>query len=389
MRILLATDTYLPEINGVTTVLAAMRSGLLRRGHEILLVAPRYGGENGSEPGIIRLPSIPCPGYSQVHLSWPWGGRLKTIVERFQPGLVQAVTEGPIGSFALGYARRRRLPLVTSFHTDFPRYAGKYLGQWAVGPTRRWLRRFHSQAAFTMTPSARARQDLVHLGVPMPIVWGAGVDTSWFHPERRSPVRRETRGGDARLHVLHIGRLAVEKNVDTLVAAFQETHRTLGNRAVFCVAGDGPRAGAVRTALPFARHYGFLDRNEVADLYADADLFVFPSTTETCGLVVLEALASRVPVIGARAGGVPESILHGVTGFLAAPGDSQEFARAIIEFASSESLRYPMAEAARAFAVGKDWSGQLDILEGLYASIAQTDTATPPPISWPTTTSVG
>jgi glycosyltransferase involved in cell wall biosynthesis len=215
------------------------------------------------------------------------------------------------------------------------------------------------------------------------------VDTTWFHPGRRSAARRHERGGDRRVHILHVGRLAVEKDVDTLVASFQQARAVLGERAVFCVAGDGPKANMVRAALPFARHYGFLNRVEVADLYADADLFVFPSPTETCGLVVLEAMASRVPVIGAEAGGVPESILSGLTGLLVPPRRPEAFAGAIVHLAQHHSIRYPMSEAARAFAVARDWSREIDVLESLFHSIAQTPTAVPAPMTWPTSASVG
>ena len=388
MRICLATDTYLPEINGVTTVLAVMRRELNRRGHDVLVLAPRYGDED-AEPDLIRLGSIPCPGYRQVHLSWPWGRGISRQLDRFQPDIVQAVTEGPLGWFGRSYALRRQLPLATSFHTDFPRYAREYLGKWAVRPTQAWLRRFHARAALTMTPSASTRRELAALGIPAPVVWGRGVDTGWFHPERRSSARREERGGDYRVHILHVGRLAVEKDVATLVASFRQAREALGEKAVFCVAGDGPRATQVREALPFARHYGFVDRGAVADLFADADLFVFPSPTETCGLVVLEALASRVPVIGAEAGGVPENIRSGLTGILVPPRDAAGFAGAIVNLANHPSIRYPMSEAARAFAVARDWSREMDQLEILFQSIAHTASAEPAPITWPTSASVG
>lgn len=389
MRICLATDTFIPEVNGVTTVLATMRRELTRRAHEVLVLAPRYGGQPEPEPDVIRLGSMPCPGYRQVHLSWPWGRGLARRLDGFQPDVVQAVTEGPLGWFGRSYALRRQLPLATSFHTDFPRYARAYLGEWAVRPTQWWLQRFHSRAALTMTPSASTRQELFSLGVPAPVVWGRGVDTSWFHPGRRSSIRRQERGGDDRVHILHVGRLAVEKDVDTLVAALQQARAVLGDQAVFCVAGDGPRVHLVREGLPFARHLGFLNRADVADLYADADLFVFPSSTETCGLVVLEALASGVPVIGAEAGGVPENILSGLTGLLVPPRRPDAFAEAIVSLATHQSVRYPMSEAARAFAIARDWSREIDSLESLFHSIAHTPMAAPAPIAWPTSASVG
>jgi glycosyltransferase involved in cell wall biosynthesis len=188
--------------------------------------------------------------------------------------------------------------------------------------------------------------------------------------------------------VLHVGRLAVEKGVETLVAAFTEARSRLGDRAVFCVAGDGPRAGWVRSALPWARHLGFLDRQLLADLYADADLFVFPSATETCGLVALEALASGVPVIGANAGGVRESLRQGLTGMLVTAGDAPAFAGAIELLVVEGEHRRAMHEAARAFAVGRDWARELEQLESIYQNLCSTSRAVVAPSIWPTTTSV-
>src|SRR5262249_13905569 len=157
----------------------------------------------------------------------------------------------------------------------------------------------------TQTPSQTTRDELASLGFRHPVVWGRGVDTQHFRPERRSQERRAALGAaEGRPVVLHVSRLAVEKDVGTLVAAFQQAQAQVGDGAKFVVAGDGPEAGMVRTALPFATHYGFIDRERLADLYADSDLFVFTSPTETCGLVVLEAMASGTPVITSDQGGV-------------------------------------------------------------------------------------
>lgn len=388
MKICLTTDTFLPEINGVTTVLATMRDGLRRRGHAVIVLAPHYGLLTSDEDRIRRLGAVPCPGYPQVRLSWPWGRGLHRVLDRFEPDLIHAVTEGPLGLFGRSYAVRRGLPLVSSFHTDFPRYAARYFGAVAVGPTRAYIRWFHQAASMTQTPSEATRDELLRFGVPRATVWGRGVDTAWFRPERRSDDRRALAAADGRVQVLHVGRLAVEKDVDTLIAAFLAAHATVGGAATFTVAGDGPRAQAVRTALPFARHLGFIGRDALADLYADSDLFVFPSPTETCGLVALEALASGVPVIGARAGGIPSNVRDGITGRLIVAGDAAGFADAIVDLVQDGEQRNAMGQAARAFAVGRDWGIELDRLEAAYARLTCATTPAAAPSIWPTTTSV-
>jgi len=388
MKICLATDTFLPEVNGVTTVLAMMRDGLRRRGHAVLVLAPDYGHPSEDEDRVHRLGAVPCPGYSQVRLSWPWGRGLHRVLDRFTPDLIHAVTEGPLGLFGRSCAQRRGLPLVSSFHTDFPRYAARYLGALAVGPTRAYIRWFHQAACMTQTPSEATRDELVRLGLPHAVVWGRGVDTARFRPGRRSSVRRGLAHAIEPVRVLHVGRLAVEKDVDTLIAAFRLAHERVGTAATFTVAGDGPKAQAVRDALPFARHLGFLERDVLADLYADSDIFVFPSPTETCGLVALEALASGVPVIGARAGGIPGNVRDGITGHLITAGDAPRFADAIVGLIQDDQQRNAMGQAARAFAVGRDWAVELNQLEAAYARLTCATMPATVPSIWPTTTSV-
>lgn len=154
MRVTLVTDTFRPEVNGVSTVLAAMHAGLLARGHAVQVVAPQYGrpaSDGGAQ--VHRVPSIPCPSYAAVRLSWPFGRGVSRFISRFAPDVVHVATEGPLGAFARGYALRSGVPLVTSFHTNFPSYAARYFGPWAVAPTRRYLRWFHGPARATQTPS--------------------------------------------------------------------------------------------------------------------------------------------------------------------------------------------------------------------------------------------
>lgn len=370
MRLALVTDTYLPEVNGVTTVLDVMRRGLLARGHTVLVCAPSYPEGQLPDPGVLRRPSIPCPGYPNVRLSSPFGSDVTPVLESFAPDVVHVVTEGPLGAIGRRFARRRRLPLVTSFHTDFPRYASKYLGAWAAAPTRMFLRRFHSLAALTQTPSEETQRELRELGVPNPVVWGRGVDSALFTPGRRSDTRRMAMGATSDMPlVLHVSRLAVEKDVDTLVGAFQRAHTQMRESVRFAVAGDGPRGAWVREQLPFAEHFGFLARGRLAELYADADLFVFPSPTETCGLVALEAMAAGLPVIAADQGGVLENLRDGLNGRTVAAGNAEQFAAAIVTLAGDAEQRGAMAQAARAFAVARDWEHELDALEPMYREV--------------------
>ncbi|HVX89663.1 MAG TPA: glycosyltransferase family 1 protein [Gemmatimonadales bacterium] len=367
MRISLITDTYLPEVNGVTTVLATMRQGLRARGHEVQVIAPAYDRPGPDDEGVIRRWSLRFPPYPQMRLSLPVGGDVRRALTGFRPDIVHVATEGPLGTLGRRAALASGIPLVTSFHTDFPRYAERYLGQWAVGPVQGYLRRFHAPAYLTQTPSQTTRDELAVLGFRRPVVWGRGVDTRLFHPAHRSVARRAALGvNDDTPIVLHVSRLAVEKDVGTLVAAFRAAHAELGDRARFIVAGDGPEGAMVRSALPFATHYGFIDRTRLAEVYADSDLFIFPSPTETCGLVVLEAMASGLPVITSDRGGVLENVRHALNGVMVPAGDHGAFTQAIVDLVELPRGRAAMASAARAFAVARDWDRELDQLEPMY-----------------------
>jgi glycosyltransferase involved in cell wall biosynthesis len=205
------------------------------------------------------------------------------------------------------------------------------------------------------TPGEAVRDRLVSRGLTQATVWGRGVDATFFRPDRRDVAWRREVGAAGRVPiVLHVGRLAAEKNLDVLVAAWVGARRALGDAAVFVVAGDGPRAARVRRALPWARHLGFLERRRLAALYASADLCVLPSASETCGLVALEAMASGLPVIAAAAGGLRESVEHGRSGLLVPPQEPGRFADAIVHLVRDADHRRILAAGAWRAAADRD-----------------------------------
>lgn len=244
---------------------------------------------------------------------------------------------------------------MTSFHTNFPQYARHYGAGLLAPAVRRWLERFHLPARLTFTPGETVRDELARRGIARVAVWGRGVDTRFFHPASRHPSRhRWLAGGDDTAIVLHVGRLAREKNLAALIDAWRRAREVLGQRATFVVAGEGPLAQRIASRLPFVRMLGFLPREDLATLYASADLCVFPSHTETCGLVALEAMASGVPVIAADAGGFRESVRQGETGVLVPPHEPAAFAHATIELVGDPERRFGYAAAAREQVLDRD-----------------------------------
>jgi glycosyltransferase involved in cell wall biosynthesis len=370
VRIALVTDTYAPQVNGVTTVTRRIVRTLEERAARPAMVAPRYPGDRPPEPGELRIPSVPFPPYPAIRLSFPLAARIHAFLDTFGPHLVHVVTEGPLGLAGRRYAIRRRLPLVTSYHTDFPGYCRHYGAGALEGAVWRWLLWFHTPARLTHTPGESVRAELVRRGLAHAVVWGRGVDCEWFHDNRdRRRWRRRLEIADDVALVLHVGRLAPEKNIGTLIRSWTAAHEALGGRVRFVVAGEGPLAGLLEARLPWARRLGFLERDDLADLYAAADVCVLPSATETCGLVALEAMASGVAVIAGDAGGFRETVVHGVNGLLAPPENAAAFSAHIVRLAMEREVRRGLAAAARAFAVSRDVRVECDEVVRQYAAL--------------------
>lgn len=372
MRIGLVSDTYAPQVNGVTTVVRRIVALLRAQGHEALLVAPRYPGtEEGHDPRQFRAPSLPFPLYPEIRLALPSFRRVAEFFDATPPDVVHVHTEGALGLAGRRYALQRGVPLVTTFHTNFPQYSHHY-GVGVLEPAVwRWLQWFHRLARVTFTPGEAVRDELVRRGVGRATVWGRGVDSTLFHPGRRdSSWRRWLAGSDDTVVVLHVGRLAHEKNLRVLIAAWRRAREALGQRATFVVAGEGPEARRIQSHLPFVRMLGFLPREDLARLYASSDICVFPSHTETCGLVALEAMASGTAVIAADAGGFRESLQDGATGLVVPPHDVRQFTDLIIALVNDPTTRFSLSAAARDYALSRDLTNENTELLDWYARVA-------------------
>lgn len=382
MRIALVSDAFTPQVSGVVTVLRRIVELLGRAGHDAAVVAPEYPDSHpGHGVGELRVPSVAFPPYPAVRLSLPQLRRVAHFLDGFGPDLVHVVTEGPLGFLGRHYALRRGVPLVTSYHTHFPQYC-RYYGVPALeSAVWRLLTWFHGPARFIHTPGVAARDALRTRDLGQAAVWGRGVDTHVFHPDRRSAATRRRLGvRDDQVLILHVGRLAREKNLDVLADAFGIAGEALGPRAVFAVAGDGPSAHRLYRRFPDSHKLGFLPVGELADVYAGADVCVFPSHTETCGLVALEAMASGVAVVVAEAGGFRESVVHGRTGLLVAPHDARGFALAIVRLALDGVQRQMMGIAARRFAMTRDLAAEDDDLLAQYAAAARAPSPAAAPV---------
>lgn len=354
MRIAIVTDTYTPQVNGVTTVLRRIVSLLRNAGHEAIVVAPRYPGYSAGDDEL-RLRSAPFPPYPAIRLTWPSVRRLGLFLDERRPDLIHVPTEGPLGLMGRAYALRRGLPLVTAFHTNFPDYAAHYGWPRLESLLWRWLVWFHRPAQVTYAPGTAARDALHRHGIRTATVWGCAVDTATFHPLRRSLVWRRALGiADETPIVLHVGRLAPEKNLGVLVETWERLHQRFGARLAFVIAGEGPADRMLTHRMPWAHRLGFLEREALAKVYASTEICTLPSITETCGLVALEAMASGLAVVAADAGGFRDTIRDGESGLLVPGADPNAFLAAVTSLVQRPDRRHALGLGARHAALGCD-----------------------------------
>lgn len=383
MRVLYCTDTYPPQVNGVSLVTALSVGGLQARGWECGVVAPRYPDttrnvfsdareHGGTEDMHVAVPSISFVAYPDVRLTAPAYGRVARAVREFQPDLIHCETEFMIGRVGQSAGIRAGIPVVSSYHTDFARYTTEYGISWLRGSVERYIMRFHCRSRRTYTPSVPYSEELRQAGVRDVEVWGRSVDTKTYTPACRNDALRTRLELGNRFVLLYVGRLAFEKRVDQIIAAFAAALPLLPpDSARLVLAGAGPRGAELQAKAPPGVHFlGYLDRTrELPELYATADAFVFASLTETLGLVVLEAMASGLPVIASPSGGVADHLRDGVNG-LAYPACNVEAMRdAIVRLARDPALRQKLSRGARATAEALPWDRELDRLDASYREV--------------------
>lgn len=389
-RVLYCTDTYPPQVNGVSVVTALSVAGLMHRGWEVAVVAPRYPVSQRtdgilsrvSDAPLIEVPSVACPPYPDIRLAAPSLDLVTGAVRRYRPDLVHCATEFMIGRLGQIAAGRNGIPRLSSYHTDFSRYTESYGVGWLRPTVSRYIGRFHRRSARVYTPSEPARDDLREFGVTRVEVWGRGVELEAFSPEQRNPSLRSAYGIDDAVVFLHVGRMAAEKGVARILAAFARASDILGpGRIHLMIAGSGPEEGRLRAAAPSnCTFLGVLDRQRtLPEIYASADAFLFSSLTETLGLVVLEAMASGLPVIATPAGGVADHLRDDENGIAVPADDTDGMARAIIEVTMNAALRHRLAIGARQTASALSWEAELDRLDVSYRRVLHREDVSPVP----------
>lgn len=357
LAIALVTETYPPEVNGVAMTLGRLTAGLSARGHRVRIVRPRQIDEaTGQQPdGQLLTPGIPIPGYPELRFGLPVGGRLWRTWRAETPDVVHIATEGPLGYSALAAARQLGIPLVSTFHTNFHVYSRHYGVGWLQGSIERYLRWFHNRTAATLVPTPELAHELGARGFRDVGVLSRGVDTHLFHPGHRSAELRAAWGASPDdLVAIVVGRLAPEKNLDLALRAFAALHASHPSARMVCV-GDGPLRAALARRHPDCIFAGTRHGEDLAAHYASADLFLFPSLTETYGNVVSEALASGLPVVAYDHAAAGSLVKNGVNGKRIPPGDAAAFVAAVRDIARQPDILPAMGMAAPDSVRHLDW----------------------------------
>ncbi|MEW6766176.1 MAG: glycosyltransferase family 1 protein [Pseudomonadota bacterium] len=367
MRIALVTETYAPDLNGVARTLVALVDELRGFGHIVDLVRPHpRGGEFPLENGELRVRGMPIPGYPSMQFGFPAGGLLRAQWTKQRPDVVHIDTEGPLGYSALRVARALGIPVTSSLHTHFHVYAHHYGVSWLSGPVLAYLRHFHNATAFTLIPTEDQREKLAEDGLERLKVLGRGVNAGLFHPARRDLALRANWGaGDDDPVALYVGRLAAEKNLDLFVHAVRGMREERpGLRAV--IVGNGPLESTLRQAHPDIIFTGPQVGETLAAHYASADLFIFPSMSETFGNVLLEAMASGLAPLAFDYAAARQLLSEGEQGLVAPMGDEQAFLDQARRLAADGDLVARLREAARVRAEQQSWTAIARQLEAMW-----------------------
>jgi glycosyltransferase involved in cell wall biosynthesis len=389
LDIAVVTETWPPEINGVALTLHRLVQEIRARGHRIQLIRPRQPGETIETPrdpfaDNLLMPAMPLPNYPGLQLGLPATIAIGRSWRHRRPRIVHIATEGPLGWSALRAARRLGIPVTSDFRTRFEQYAGHYGLKLLERPIQRYLRRFHNRTELTFVPTRALRDELEGLGFQRLQVLGRGIDTVRFAPHRRCDALRQQWGiREHEVAILYVGRLAPEKNIATLTESVR-TLRTMGLSVRLILVGDGPLRGELGRLDPAPIIAGTQTGTELARHYASADLFAFPSLSETFGNVIPEAMASGLAVLAYDRGAALELISDGVDGRVLRPesSHSSSFVEALASLARNPELSRSLGERARIRTLDLGWSAiaarfESCLLQTLAQASARGDASAP------------
>ena len=359
MRLCIVSETWSPDINGVAHTLSRLSNELSRQGVTVDVIRPRPRTDsNASDINCeLQVQRLAIPGYSDVQVGLVRPATLRHFWRQHRPDVIYLATQGPLGWAARRAARQLNIPLVAGWHTNFDHYCEDYGVTWLAPTARRYLRYFHNGCGLTLVPTQQQATALQHQGIHGVHVLSRGLDGGRFSPSHRDPQLRQRWGvGEHQPVALYVGRLAAEKNLTLLHESLQAMREVRPDIAQVIV-GDGPARAQLEKALPDAHFTGFVDQEALARHYASADLFIFPSLSETWGNVVAEAMASGLAVVAYHHAASAELITNGHNGITVPAGDSAAFQQAAVALCQHPADYSRLGRVARLRALEQSWPG--------------------------------
>ena len=372
MKIAFFTETFLPKVDGIVTRLTKTIESLTKTGDEVIIFCPEGCPEEFMGAKVIGVPAMPLPLYPELKLGLP-GAAVSDALDSFKPDLIHVVNPAVLGLGGIWLAKTNGIPLVASYHTHLPKYLEHY-GMGMLEPLL-WelLKAAHNQALLNLCTSTAMVKELSEKGIQNTALWQRGVDTDIFRPDlRKNTMRKKLLGkfSDEGALLIYVGRLSAEKQIERIKPVLDALPK-----ARLALVGDGPYRNQLEkifdgTPTTFV---GYLAGEELASAYASGDAFLFPSSTETLGLVLLEAMAAGCPVVGANKGGIPDIITDGINGCLYDPDGDNNGTESLIlateKLLGDKSERQEMRNAAREEAERWGWPAATEQLRKFYQQI--------------------
>ncbi len=369
MKIALFTETFLPKVDGIVTRLRHTVTHLQNMGDQVLIVTPEAGLTEYAGAKICGVPGIPLPQYPELKMALPRPSVGRALAD-FAPDLIHVANPAVLGLGGIYYAKTMQVPLVASYHTHLPKYLQHYNLAMLEGVLWELLKAAHNFADLNLCTSSVMVTELSNHGIERTALWQRGVDTETFQPDLRSAAMRDrlTQGHPDAPLLLYIGRLSAEKEIDRIRPILEAMPN-----ARLALIGDGPYRAELEAYYADTPTYfaGYMQGVELATAYASGDAFIFPSRTETLGLVLLEAMAAGCPVVAARAGGIPDIVTDGVNGYLFDPVDEQGAVKATQKLLSLTSDREILRRSARLEAERWGWAAATRQLRNYYQSVLE------------------
>ncbi len=374
MKIAFFTETFLPKVDGIVTRLTKTIESLINAGDEVVVFCPDGCPDEYMGAKVIGVPAMPLPLYPELKLGLP-GATVSDTIDNFKPDLIHVVNPAVLGLGGIWLAKTNGIPLIASYHTHLPKYLEHY-GMGMLEPLL-WelLKAAHNQALLNLCTSTAMVKELSEKGIQNTALWQRGVDTEVFRPDlRNDAMRKKLLGGfsDKQSLLIYVGRLSAEKQIERIKPVLDALPDTR-----LALVGDGPYRSQLEkifenTATTFV---GYLSGEELASAYASGDAFLFPSSTETLGLVLLEAMAAGCPVVGANKGGIPDIITDGINGCLYDPdgenNGSESLINATKKLLGNKNERQEMRNSARLEAERWGWPGATEQLRSFYKTILE------------------